>query len=134
MVNKPLKFRSSAIEAIESGESNITWRLYDDKDIAVGDILDLINRDTDSKFGEATVMEVREKKLSEVDDDDIDDSERYDSPEEMYAAFSEYYDEEVGPDTPVKIIRFQFMPEVASDDGEDMDEEEDLEEEFLDEE
>jgi len=60
-MNKSLKFRSNLIEAIESGESNITWRLFDDKDISVGDVIDLINRDTDAKFGEATVVEVREK-------------------------------------------------------------------------
>jgi len=40
----------------------------------------------------------------------------------MYAAFQEYYPEEVGPDTMVKVIRFEFMPELASD--EDLDDEE----------
>lgn len=130
MANKPLKFRSETIKAIQSGESDITWRLFDDKDLMVGDVIDLINVTTDKKFGEAEITEVREKKMAEIGEDDMDESERYDSPEEMYAAYKEYYaEEDIGPDTMVKVVRFKYTPETKLDDDED----EEAEEEFSDE-
>ena len=43
---KTLKFASHLVQKILSGEKTSTWRLFDDKDLQVGDGLIFVNKDT----------------------------------------------------------------------------------------
>ena len=41
---KTLKFNHSDAKKIEAGQKNTTWRLYDDKDLSVDDLLKIIDK------------------------------------------------------------------------------------------
>lgn len=109
MERKALKFRDFLAELILKGEKNSTWRLFDDKDLREGDVVDLINWNTKEKFADATLVKVREKRMADLEERDFDGHEKFDSEEEMYAAYRTYYGDRVGPGTIVKIIRFKLM-------------------------
>ena len=108
MNKKTLKFRDNLTKLVLAGEKNLTWRLFDDKDLAEGDEVDLINWKTKEKFGEAKLVKVWEKKMGELQESDFDGHEKFSSNEEMYKTYRLYYGDKVGPDTIVKIIRFQL--------------------------
>lgn len=105
---KALKFRPHLADLILKGEKSSTWRLFDDKDLEPGDVVELINWTTGEKFAEADLTEVREKKMRDLQDSDFDGHERFESEEEMYRSYRTYYGDRVGPDTLVKIIRFHL--------------------------
>lgn len=109
MENKKVKFRDHLAAMILSREKTSTWRLFDDKDLKVGDIIDLINWNTTEKFGEAEILEVLEKPLSELEDSDFMGHEKFESTEQMYEIYKKYYGDRVTPETVVKIIRFKLL-------------------------
>jgi hypothetical protein len=43
MAQKTLKFREELCKLIMEGKKDSTWRLFDDKDLSVGDEVDLVN-------------------------------------------------------------------------------------------
>lgn len=106
---KKLKFVDSLVKLILSGEKRTTWRLFDDKNLTVGDDLIFINKDTDDEFGTAKILSVIEKKLIELNDSDYEGHEKYGSFEKMYESYGKYYNENIGPNTLVKIIKFDFF-------------------------
>ena len=108
MERKTIKFRDFLVELVQKGEKDSTWRLFDDKDLTVGDDVDLINWNTKEKFAEAVLIEVREKTLGSLEPSDFEGHEKFESEEEMYKSYREYYGEGVGPETVVKIIRFKL--------------------------
>ena len=105
---KSLKFREHLVKPILSGEKNITWRFFDEKNLSAGDEIDLINWKTREKFGEAVITDVREKKMAELEEGDFEGYEKFSSREEMYDTYKNYYGEKIGPDTIVKIVRFKL--------------------------
>jgi len=56
-----------------------------------------------------TVIAVREVTFVELPPEDWDGHERYESPDAMYAVYSIYYKQLVGPDTSFKIIKFSVV-------------------------
>jgi hypothetical protein len=106
---KTLKFRPYLIPLILSGEKTSTWRLFDDKDLQVGDMVDLINWDTKEVFGKAELTEVREKPLGQLEDADFEGQEKFESEEKMYEEFKKYYGDKVDENTIVKIIKFKLV-------------------------
>ena len=106
---KTLKFRLNLIPLILSGEKTSTWRLFDDKDLQVGDTVELINWDTKEVFRNAELTEVREKPLGEINDDDFEGHEKFESEEVMYETYRKYYGYKVGKNTIVKIIKFELI-------------------------
>jgi hypothetical protein len=108
MERKTLKFRDHLAELILKGEKVSTWRLFDDKELQKGDEVDLINWNTGEKFGEAELASVREKQMGQLEPEDFDGHEKFESEEEMYKNYRTYYGDKVGPDTMVKIIHFQL--------------------------
>jgi hypothetical protein len=108
MEKKTIKFRDHLAKLILAGEKNLTWRLFDDKNLSEGDQVDFINWNTKEKFGEAVLTKVWEKKMSNLEDSDFDGHEKFSSDEEMYKIYRAYYGDKVGPDTIVKIIRFRL--------------------------
>jgi hypothetical protein len=104
---KTLKFRPELAQLIMDGKKNTTWRLFDDKDLRVGDAVELVNKVTLQGFGRATISEVVEKPIKDLDDADWEGHERFPNEEAMYATYRGYYPgREVGPETVVKILHF----------------------------
>jgi hypothetical protein len=106
---KDIKFRDNLAKLVIAGEKNSTWRLFDDKDLTEGDAVNLVNWNTEEVFATATLIEVREKKMGELEDADFDGHEKFASEEEMYQTYRTYYGDKVRPDTIVKIIRFKLQ-------------------------
>ena len=106
---KRLKFKEHLVQPVLSGEKDSTWRLFDDKDLQVGDKLEFINASSDEGFANAEILSVREKKLGEIQEDDFDGHEKFKNPEEMYETYKNYYGDEVNSETSVKIIKFKLL-------------------------
>ena len=106
---KTLKFKDFKSKWILEGIKTATMRLFDDKDLQVGDELELVNSDDGKVFSKAIITEITYKTLGEVDDIDLDGHEKWNNKEEMVESLRKYYSNGVGLDTPVKIIRFKLF-------------------------
>ena len=105
---KTLKFMPELVAKILSGEKTSTWRLFDDKNLQVGDELVFINKETGEGFGSAKIVSLKVKTLGTLSERDWIGHERFNSENEMYATYRKYYGDKVGKDTEVKIISFDF--------------------------
>jgi hypothetical protein len=108
MYMKTLKFKTHLSELILAGEKTTTWRLFDEKNLQTGDMIELVNKETLVVFGTGQITEVVVKTLSTLDDTNWKGHEKFSSETEMYETYREYYGPKVGPDTEVKIIQFIF--------------------------
>ena len=108
---KTLKFVTELIPLILSGEKTSTWRLFDDKDLQVGDELSFINRTTGEEFSRARIISVMEKTFRMLEASDFDTHERYESRKEMFEVYRSrpYYGDRVTEDTTIKIINFELL-------------------------
>lgn len=106
---KTLKFRKQLSELILKKEKTTTWRIFDDKDIKPGDIIQFLVWETKEVFANAKIINVVEKRFKELNEQDIDGHEKFASKEEMYATYSKYYNKEVDENTIVKIIKFELI-------------------------
>lgn len=109
MKRKTIKFRDNLAKLVLSGEKDVTWRLYDDKELSKGDVVDLVNWNTQEVFATAELVNVYEKKLGELEESDFDGHEKFPSEEEMYKTYRTYYGDKVNEETIVKIIRFKIL-------------------------
>ena len=107
-MSKTIKFRDYLVELILAGKKNITWRLFDDKDLTAGDEIDLVNWNTGEKFGEAVITDVWTKKMGDIDENDFDGHEKFSNKEDMFNTFRKYYGDSVNINTLVKMIRFEL--------------------------
>ena len=108
-MKRTLKFRKHLVPLILSGEKTVTWRLFDDKNLAIGDEIDLVNWDNKKIFGEGVLTEIREKALGDIEETDFAGHENYESEEKMYKAYREYYGDKVDKNTIVKMIKFKLI-------------------------
>lgn len=92
-----------------SGEKDVTWRIFDDKDLTIDDELVLINRDTKEEFANAKIISLREKKLKDIDDADLDGHEKFESNEKMIETYKGYYGNKVTGESLIKIIKFVLL-------------------------
>ena len=105
---KSLKFASDLVSKIISGEKTSTWRLFDDKDLKVGDSLIFINKESGEQFGTGVITSLVIKTLGTLSEADWEGHERFASDEEMYDTYRKYYGDKVGPDSEVKMLKFEF--------------------------
>lgn len=105
---KVLKFRDYLVPLVLSGEKDSTWRLFDDKDLSVGDDIELQVFVTNKPFARARITRVIEKRFGDLTEDDKQGHEKYKNDHEMYAEYTEYYRVRVDSDTLVKIIWFEL--------------------------
>jgi len=105
---KTLKFTPQLVDKILSGEKTSTWRLFDDKDLTVGNKLIFINKETLKEFGEAIITSLKIKTLGSLTDEDWIGHEKFSSEEEMYKSYKKYYGDKVNKDSEVKILTFDF--------------------------
>ncbi len=105
---KPLKFRPYLVKEILEGRKTVTWRLFDDKDLKVGDELELINYETGEKFGNVVIVGVEEKKIKDLSETELK-NHGYKNLEKMIETHKNYYGDKVDSDTMVKIIKFKLI-------------------------
>lgn len=102
-----LKFYEPLPEQILAGEKRTTWRIGDEKGIERGDRLRLLDADDgNAEFARADVVWVKHTTFGALTDEDRRGHESYASEAEMYETYGDYYDIDVGPDTPLKVVRF----------------------------
>ena len=106
---KTLKFREELSKLILKNEKTTTWRIFDDKDIQVGDIMQFLVWETKEPFSVAKIVDVVEKKFKELNKEDWDGHEKFENKEEMYKTYSKYYNREVDENTIIKIIKFELV-------------------------
>lgn len=106
---KTLKFRHNLAEEILAGRKTVTWRLFDDKDLKIGDRIELLYWETKEKFADAEIIEVCEKRLGDIEEKDLEGHEKFDSREEMLETYREYCGDRVDWDTVVKIIKLKLL-------------------------
>ena len=106
---KTLKFENKLVELILSGEKDSTWRIFDDKNLSVGDELILVNKDTGEEFGKAKIISVREKEIKDIEDIDFEGHEKYKNNEELIETYKKYYGDKVSGESIVKIIQFKLI-------------------------
>jgi len=106
---KTLKFRSYLVPLVLSGEKNSTWRLFDDKGLSVGDVVELKEFITLKHFADARLTRVIEKPFGELTSEDKKGHEEFETDKEMYENYTKYYKTDIGPDTLVKVIWFDLV-------------------------
>ena len=104
-----MKFRPNLISEILDGARTTTWRVFDDKDLQVGDKVELLNWETKEKIVKAELIGVKELRLGGITSEDYDASHSYPSNEKMLERYREYYGEKVTNDSLVKIIKFKLL-------------------------
>ena len=107
-MNKALKFAPNLVDLVLTGKLTSTWRLWDDKDFKVGEIVDFLEFGSLKKFAIAMVDKVEEKKMNELTLDEMKDHYYSSGREDMYKKFSEFYKRPVDGETIVKIIWFSL--------------------------
>ncbi len=105
---KHLKFAPPLPELILSGTKNSTWRIDDDKDISVDDILSLCGIDG-IEFAQAHVRWIKITHFGDLTPEDYDGHESFSSEEELYVTYLKYYNKVVTKDTVVKVIKFELL-------------------------
>lgn len=105
---KIIKFRSQLADLVLDGTKTVTWRLFDDKDLRVGDLITLQVWETGKDFAKAVITEVKEKRLRELEEIDYKGHEKFESQKDMLNTYKEYYGDKVNLDTPVKMITFNL--------------------------
>jgi hypothetical protein len=103
---KKLKFANPDI--IMEGKKNTTWRINDEKNLSVGDILSLSDIKGE-EFAKARITSVRETVFEGLRKDDREGHEKFPSDIDMYKTYSKYYKMKVTPRTEVKVIKFQVL-------------------------
>ena len=104
---KTLKFAPHLVPLVISGEKTSTWRLFDDKDLKVGDKLNFINKETGEEFAKAEITSVSEEELGKITN--FEGHEKYKDQEEMLKSYRKYYGEKVNLDSVVKMIKFKLL-------------------------
>lgn len=105
---KTLKFIEDQIADIESGKQTTTWRLFDDKDLNVGDEIQFVNSNTANVFGYATINEIVIKRIIDLDEQDKQGHRVYENDLEILDAFRRFYGSEVTPKSIVKVVKYSF--------------------------
>lgn len=105
---KTLKFREKLSQLILEKRKNTTWRLFDDKNLSAGDEVIFLVWETGKEFAKVKLLEVRETVFGKLTEQDWVGQEKFESDEKMYKTFSQYYNQEVNENSPVKIIKFEL--------------------------
>ncbi len=106
---KKLKFAHSLVPLVLKREKTSTWRLFDDKNLDVGDELSFIDQSNGKEFATAKILSIKEKFLGEIIDSDFTGHERFESKEKMFETYRSYYGNAVSEVTKVKMIDFKIL-------------------------
>ena len=86
-----------------------TWRLFDDKNLSIGDQIQFKEFGTINVFGHASITRIVVKQFNNLTSADKEGHETFLNDQEMYDTYGEYYGKAVGPETLVKIIWFELQ-------------------------
>lgn len=105
MKTKIVKFTPELAELIKKGEKTTTIRLFDDKDLSVGDRIELATGDEKdvTVFGKAVITEIIKRTIETLQDEDFKGHEPVADPLEHYRG---YYGDKVQLDSEVKVVRY----------------------------
>lgn len=106
---KTLKFRSNLAQMILNGQKTVTWRLFDEKDLQVGDQLELIEWESKNVFARAEITRITEKQLGAISEPDFLGHERFESTAEMLKHYQDYYGNRVTMETMIKVVEFKLL-------------------------
>lgn len=90
------------------GKKTKTWRMFDEKNLNVGDEVQFVDADTGASIAVTIITEVIEKKFGEINDNDFDGHNPYSSREDMLKTYRGYYGEKVTWDTLIKMLTFEL--------------------------
>jgi ribonuclease HI len=113
---KKLKLDHDLATLVLAGEKTSTWRLFDDKELSVNDVIELVDKVQPDKpqtwqvIGTASIDSIIEKRLRDITAEDMKGHEAFNTTDEMLATYKRYYGPNVTMDTSVKIIHFSFQP------------------------
>ena len=104
---KRLKFHHKFVDKILSRAKISTMRLFDDKNLQVGDQLELVDSSTGNVFACAEILELREKLVKQLSPEELA-AHNYENVEAMIESHRGYYGDKVSRDTVTKIITFKL--------------------------
>ncbi len=111
---KALKLNHEFAQEVLAGKKTSTWRVNDDKDLHVNDVITLIDKVDPLKpeswhgIGVAQIDSILEKRLGEVVISDLPKGESLPDSPELLKIFQGFYGPQINLDTPVKIVNFKF--------------------------
>ena len=91
---------------ILNGSKTATWRLFDDKNLSVGDELELVHAATREIFARAVITSVKELAIKDIAYADRVGHEPMGDINEICATYESYYRQQVTLETTLKIVRF----------------------------
>lgn len=107
--HKQLKFSPTLVPLILTGEKTVTWRLWDDKDLKIADIVDFIEDGSLKKFAQGKLISVTEKRMGNLNEKDKAGHENFGNDDQVYTTYSRYYGRSVDASTLVKIVTFRLI-------------------------
>jgi ribonuclease HI len=122
---KKLKLDHDLAGLVLTGTKNSTWRMFDDKDLAVDDQVELVDKvnphdqQTWRVIGTATIDNIVQKRLEDVTENDMEGHGGFESKAEMLKTYQKYYGPNVTWQTPVKLIYFRFSPTIPTTQAEE---------------
>jgi hypothetical protein len=106
---KIVHFVPNLVQKILSGEKTSTWRLWDDKDLKMGDIVEFANSETRDVFANARLLKVIKKPFKDLTDEEKIGHEKYKNDNELFKTFERYYKKPVNKNTVFKIVYFELI-------------------------
>ncbi|MEI7653302.1 MAG: ASCH domain-containing protein [bacterium] len=106
---KTLKFAEKLVPSVLNGTKTATWRLFDDKNLSVGDELDLVHATTREHFAYAVITSVKELAIQDITDADRVGHESMGDVDEICAIYEGYYHQHISPESRMKIVRFELV-------------------------
>ncbi|MFH1601843.1 MAG: ASCH domain-containing protein [Candidatus Shapirobacteria bacterium] len=103
-----LRFSDPLPNLVLEGSKNTTWRMDDEKNIEVGDLLSFC-RVNGEEFAKAELFGVKETTFGQLTEEDKSGHEPFSSDREMYETCSGYYEKKVTPKTKLKVIKFRLI-------------------------
>lgn len=108
---KRLKFTSSLIPLILTGEKTATWRMNDDKDLTTGDEVIFVDASTDKEFAQVMLTDVKTTSIHEMTDDDRSGNIEFETKDKLLDFMRQAYGEDITMNSPLKIVRFKVLTE-----------------------
>lgn len=105
---KTLKFVDHLVPLVLSSKKTITWRLNDQQDLTANDLLSCLRIDG-SEFAQAKILWVKTTTFKNLSNEDKEGHESFSSEQELYDTYSKYYNQPVGPETVLKVVKFELI-------------------------
>jgi ribonuclease HI len=111
---KQLKFEHHFAREIIEGKKTVTFRVNDDKDLRVGDKVELVDK-VDSNHpktwtipGILTISDIESVPLKELTKNQLSSAESFDNLDEMLQSFRRFYGEHISMDSEILVLHFDY--------------------------